>query len=657
MALLNNPQSIILSVSETLSRTSSADDVLTTILQTLCEQLGWQTAAFWKLDDDGQFLHCDALYSCASCETFEAATHRLRLARGRGLPGRVWELNRPAWIADVVRDDNFPRAEEAQNDNLHAAIAFPVSIAGEFIGAFEFFSTRIAAPDKDLLNTFSVVSTELGQFYQRQRSERELARQAKLNDYAAEIGSAVNKLDSLSSIMQNCAQLTAGYLDATVVNIWVMQDGRGQPELVASVGDTTKAPNSFVAEPLILDDNTLGIIGVGADTVLTQTFLSALKRAANNLALCIARKTSERQLRASEKRFREFAENVREVFFVSAPQLAKHYYVSPGFQQIWGYSVAEVYANPQLWKDSIIPEHRERVVAYVNRLTEDQMPEDEIEYAINRADGKTLWLNARTFRAVDEEDGTIHICGTVRDVSERKETENRVSEFYSALSHELRTPLTSIKCALHLLERDKAGTLTSRAKQLIYLGRKECDRLIRLVNDMLDIKKIEVGKLMLYRHNFEAADVVTQTMENLATFAAERRISLRHQIPAGHLINADKDRVVQVLTNLLSNAVKYSPADSDVSVTVEPSGGFLRFSVNDTGPGIPKSEQSKLFRMFRQVSPGNDSPKEGAGLGLAICKGIVEEHGGQIGVISDKGKGASFWFDMPLAVSDDNVYL
>jgi signal transduction histidine kinase len=207
------------------------------------------------------------------------------------------------------------------------------------------------------------------------------------------------------------------------------------------------------------------------------------------------------------------------------------------------------------------------------------------------------------------------------------------------------------------LERDKAGTLAARAKQLIYLGRKECDRLIRLVNDMLDIKKIEVGKLMLYRHNFEAADVVTQTMENLATFAAERRISLRHQIPAGHLINADKDRVVQVLTNLLSNAVKYSPADSDVSVTVEPSGDFLRFSVNDTGPGIPKSEHSKLFRMFRQVSPDNDSPKEGAGLGLAICKGLVEEHGGQIGVISDKGKGASFWFDMPLAVSDDNVYL
>src|SRR5204863_8674397 len=104
----------------------------------------------------------------------------------------------------------------------------------------------------------------------------------------------------------------------------------------------------------------------------------------------------------SESQFREFAENVREVFFVSAPQLTRHYYVSPAFEKIWGHPVSEVYAKPHLWKDSIIPEHLERVAAYVNRMTGDDMPEDEIEYAITRADGKIVWLSARTLNAFDE---------------------------------------------------------------------------------------------------------------------------------------------------------------------------------------------------------------------------------------------------------------
>jgi PAS domain S-box-containing protein len=363
------------------------------------------------------------------------------------------------------------------------------------------------------------------------------------------------------------------------------------------------------------------------------------------------------KLAASEKRFREFAENVDEVFFVSAPRLEAHYYVSPAFEKLFGRSVAEVYANPHIWKEAIIPEHRERVSAYVNRMTGTEMPESEIEYAVMKPDGTLTWLSARTFAAIDQDDGSIHVCGTVRDISERKEDENRASEFYSMLSHELRTPLTSIKVALHLLEREKVEGMTDRARHLTFLARSECDRLIRLVSNLLDIERIEVGKLSLYRQDVDGADLVRQTVDILSSIAAARSIAFKLEVHGEDLkVDADKDRIVQVLTNLLSNALKYSMEQSTVVVRIEPSGEhFIRFSIIDSGPGIAEDDQSKLFIRFHRLSQDGQPPTEGAGLGLAICKGIIDAHGGRIGLFSEQGKGATFWFEIPRSHPQDGA--
>ena len=237
-----------------------------------------------------------------------------------------------------------------------------------------------------------------------------------------------------------------------------------------------------------------------------------------------------------------------------------------------------------------------------------------------------------------------------QDITSRKEAEKRVSEFYSTVSHELRTPLTSIRGAMRLLEAGKGGELTERGKHLTTMGRIECDRLVRLINDMLDIRKMEAGKLDLRYAEFDAVDSVRQVIANLQAYADEHRVSMILQPTPPIRLNADRDRFTQILTNLISNAVRFSPLDSEVTVSLEiiPNEQALRVSVQDNGPGIKTVDQRRLFKVFQQLDATDARRKGGTGLGLAICKSLVEQHGGKIGLNSTEGEGATFWFTLPL---------
>ncbi|HNB18692.1 MAG TPA: PAS domain S-box protein, partial [Candidatus Obscuribacter sp.] len=237
-----------------------------------------------------------------------------------------------------------------------------------------------------------------------------------------------------------------------------------------------------------------------------------------------------------------------------------------------------------------------------------------------------------------------------QDITTRKEAEKRVSEFYSTVSHELRTPLTSIRGAMRLLEAGKGGELTERGKHLTTMGRIECDRLVRLINDMLDIRKMEAGKLDLRYAEFDAVDAARQAISNLQAYADEHRVSITLKPAPVIMLNADRDRFTQILTNLVSNAVRFSPLDSEVKVSLDNLTGeqTLKVSIQDSGPGIKQTDQRKLFKVFQQLDATDARRKGGTGLGLAICKSLVEQHGGRIGLNSAEGEGATFWFTLPI---------
>ena len=266
-----------------------------------------------------------------------------------------------------------------------------------------------------------------------------------------------------------------------------------------------------------------------------------------------------------------------------------------------------------------------------------------------RKDGSVFW-NELTVSPVHNEKGKlINFIGIQNDITSRVEAETRISEFYSIVSHELRTPLTSIRTSLGLLEEGEGGNLSPEAKSLIEIAFRNTDRLVRLVNDILDFRKIESEKLELRYNRIKARSIVEQVVRELGTTASEKSIRLVVDIKSDVTFQADRDRIIQVLTNLTANAIKFSGEKNAVTIVVDlRRKNYLRFSVSDHGPGIPRSEVGKLFQKFQQVDSSDGRREGGTGLGLAISKSLVEMHGGTIGVDSKLGAGSTFWFEIPI---------
>jgi len=263
--------------------------------------------------------------------------------------------------------------------------------------------------------------------------------------------------------------------------------------------------------------------------------------------------------------------------------------------------------------------------------------------------------NARAYQQLEQL--TVTLEKRVEERTEKLQTANEKlleldrlkSAFVSIVSHELRTPMTSIKGLVENMLDGLTGQLTERQGFYLSRVRVNIERLTRMINDLLDLSKIEAGGMQLRLDEFSMVDLVEETLESMQNAANEKSLSLTCQnvedIP---LIWGDKDKVSQILTNLVHNAIKFTPHDGSVTVSIKKMDSQgIQVSITDTGCGIPENEQDHIFDRFFRSSK---SPVEaqGAGLGLAITKNLVELHGGQIGVYSTVGKGSQFFFTLPL---------
>jgi PAS domain S-box-containing protein len=264
-----------------------------------------------------------------------------------------------------------------------------------------------------------------------------------------------------------------------------------------------------------------------------------------------------------------------------------------------------------------------------------------------RRDGQTFPVDV-ALGAMNLPTGT-HVVAIVRDISERRRIEQMKDEFVSTVSHELRTPLTSIAGSLGLLAGGAAGSLPEKASRLIQIAQANSQRLVRLINDILDIEKIESGKLRLEMAPLDLGDIAHKSVEGVLGYASELGVTLTLVDPDEAPIRGDADRLIQVVTNLLSNASKFSPSGGEVRVTVDRETRLARLSVIDHGPGIPDSFRSRIFSKFAQADGSDTRAKGGTGLGLAIAREIAERHGGRLWFESAEGEGAAFHLDLPLA--------
>ncbi|WP_339762791.1 CHASE domain-containing protein [uncultured Hoeflea sp.] len=327
-----------------------------------------------------------------------------------------------------------------------------------------------------------------------------------------------------------------------------------------------------------------------------------------------------------------------------------------------GYSADEIIGKqtPALWHDPAEVGERARVLSaeldskvepgfdvFVRKVEIDGIDENEWTYV--RRDGSRFPVMLTVTALRDESQAITGYLGVVLDITKRKEIDRLKSDFVSIVSHELRTPLTSIRGALGLAAGPMAKELPEKANRLIDIAYKNCERLTLLINDILDIDKIESGQMRFEMKPEDLDQILQQAIEVNQPYADKLGVVLKAtEIEHGHQVNVDAARLSQVMANLLSNAAKFSNREGAVEVSALCVNGRIRISVKDDGAGIADEFRPQIFGKFSQSDSSSTRIKGGSGLGLHISKQIMERMGGTIGFDTEVGKGSIFWVELPL---------
>lgn len=241
-------------------------------------------------------------------------------------------------------------------------------------------------------------------------------------------------------------------------------------------------------------------------------------------------------------------------------------------------------------------------------------------------------------------EGRPAILEIFSDITERRQAMQQKEDFMNMVSHELRTPLAAIKESISLVSESRLGPLGEKQKEMIDIAKRNVDRLARLINEVLELQKIDAGSMVLKMEANDINGAIGEVYKTMAPVAEKKALKLTLKLDDSlPLVRFDRDKIIQVLTNLVNNAIKFTEKGT-ITITSGRGDNFIRVSVKDTGPGIRSEDMSKLFRRFSQLKRSSG----GTGLGLAICKEIIDLHRGKMGAESEFGKGTTFHFILPL---------
>jgi PAS domain S-box-containing protein len=366
------------------------------------------------------------------------------------------------------------------------------------------------------------------------------------------------------------------------------------------------------------------------------------------------RKRAEAELYEAEGRFRQLAESINEVFWMTDPQVTEILYVSPAYERIWGRSCQSLYEQPRSFLDAVHPDDRQRVrVAALEKHSRGEATDEE--YRVVRPDGSVRWVRDRAFPVRDAAGRVYRMAGIAYDVTEQrraeealKEADRRKDEFLAMLAHELRNPLAPIRNALHIMKMPGVDAATvERSREM--MGR-QVQQLVRLVDDLLDVSRVTRGKIELRKENVELASVVARAVETAQPLIEAQGHELTICLLSESLpLRADPVRLAQVISNLLANAAKYTEAHGRIGLTAQREGDAAVLRVRDNGIGIAPDMLSRIFELFVQAEHATTRSQGGLGIGLTLVKSLVERHHGTVEAHSPGlGQGSEFVVRLPL---------
>jgi PAS domain S-box-containing protein len=479
------------SITRALSESQTLEQAATRVLEAVCRSLGWAFGALWLVKADAAALRCVEMWLMPGTDgaEFEEYNRERSFPKGEGLPGRVWESGKPAWITDIATNGNFPRAPLAERAQLHGAFAFPIIFADEILGVMEFFSPEEREPDTALIEMMETVGSQLGQYIERKRSEEVQRERVRVAALGADIGVALTQSDTKREMLGRCAEALVRHLDAAFARIWTLNEDENVLELQASaglythldgghsrvpvgkfkigliaeerkphltnsvvgdprVGDQEWAKRekmvSFAGYPLIVDDKLIGVMAMFARHALTEVALEGMASIANGVALGIKRKRAERELQESEERYRSLFEAMPQMVWATDSRGA-HIYFNHRWYEYTGLTEEESMGFS--FANALHPEDRARTLERWERAWRDGEPYD-IEYRFySKPRDEYRWFLGRAVPVRDRNGKVIQWVGTCTDIEEQKKAEAalaQLNEERARMIEEVSTPIVPV---------------------------------------------------------------------------------------------------------------------------------------------------------------------------------------------------------------------
>lgn len=636
-------------VIRTLNESVSFSDAASKICKIFHRAFGWEVLVIWLRDKRNGLLHVLEISYQPELEIFEFENiiRNLIISQEDTIANHIFSKRSPIWFKDfssVPSRDKLSR--NAKITGLKGAFATPIFEGSNVIGILELFKREPFVDEIDyrFLSMMTSIGIDLGQFIAQKIAQHDQEQLAAIVTYSTD-GIFSTDLDGVIKSWNSGAERIYGWSESEIIgkNVTILVPSEKQTEFQELKTRLRGVEKSFELREtqrikkdgsLIWVANTYsGIKDHKGDFISVSIIVHDITEQKNAIDL----------LQKSEEKFRTFVETTEEWIW-EIDKNSRFTYSNPSIKKILGFTQKEI-EGKELFS-FIAEDQRELLRNEMQKSIKTKTGWTQRVYPYKDVNGQICYLESNSEPIFDDLKQLIGFRGADRDVTNRMNLEKSQNEFISIVSHELRTPLTAIHGALGLVISDEK--LSPRTKELMSIAYRNSERLRSLINDILNIERIQFGKLDLKLKFCDVAEIIKEAILSTNSMAKSYKILILEEgdLPAAK-VKADPERLIQVLINLLSNAIKFSLENSKVFVSAKIINNHVRISIKDEGIGIPEEFKPKIFQRFARADSSNSRSTEGTGLGLSISKSLIELMGGEIGFTSEKDKGSMFYLTLP----------